>query len=242
MENKKLIVGNMKMNLTLKEVKSYIKEMEDYKDCAIVCPSSLYLSYFIENGFTIGIQNISEYNIGAYTGDIAPVQAVSMGIDYTIIGHSERREYYGEDDAMINRKIINALNNKLKVILCIGETLEEKENNMTEDKIKKQLLNDLQNIDSKLYENVIIAYEPIWAIGTGKVPNSEDIYTITKLIKETIKEKFSYEPKVLYGGSTNDNNIEELNKITNVDGFLIGGACLVPAKFIKIIETIKNNK
>lgn len=235
---KKLVVGNMKMNLTLDEVKDYISKMQDYKDC-VICPSYLYLPYFIDADFLVGAQNLSLYEKGAYTGEVSAIQAASIGVDYAIIGHSERRLFIHEDDLIVNAKVKRALSSKLKVILCVGETREEKNLGITKDKIEKQLLDDLVDIPKEDISDVLIAYEPIWAIGTGEVPLNEEIHDIVSFIKKTVKKEFHYTPKVLYGGSTNEKNIKELNTIDNVDGFLVGGACLVPDKFIKIIETVK---
>lgn len=237
MENKKLIVGNMKMNLTLDEVRDYIEQMKEYKDC-VICPSYLYLPYFIDADFQVGAQNISLYEKGAYTGEVSAIQASSVGVDYVILGHSERRLFIHEDDIIVNAKIKRALNANLKVILCVGESLEEKNLGKTKEKIKKQLLDDLK--DNKLIDsnNVIIAYEPIWAIGTGNTPTNKEIIDIIKFIKETVNINYNFIPRVLYGGSTNEKNIVELKNINNVDGFLVGGACLIPSKFKKIIETV----
>lgn len=237
MENRKLVVGNMKMNLTLYEVENYITEMKDYKDC-VICPSSVFCSLFEEKGYTVGLQNISEYDNGAYTGEISTAQANSLNIKYVIVGHSERREYFKETDEVINKKVIKALNDNLKVILCVGETLVERENNKTKDKIKKQLIDGLKEINNNS-QNLIIAYEPIWAIGTGKIPTNEQIIDVVSFIKTTLKQELNINPKVLYGGSTNEKNIAELNTIDLVDGFLVGGACLSPEKFKKIIETTR---
>lgn len=237
MENRKLVVGNMKMNLTLYEVENYITEMNDYKDC-VICPSSVFCSFFEQKGYTVGLQNISEYDNGAYTGEISTAQANSLNIKYAIVGHSERREYFKETDEAINKKVVKALNDNLKVILCVGETLSEREENKTKDKIKNQLLKDLKDID-KNSQNLIVAYEPIWAIGTGKIPTNEQIIDVVSFIKSTLNEEFNLNPKVLYGGSTNEKNITELNTINLIDGFLVGGACLIPEKFKKIIETTR---
>ena len=237
MENKKILIGNMKMNLTLPEVKEYIEKMKSYNNY-VVCPSSIYIPYFIEEGIEVGVQNISEYGQGAYTGEISVTQANSMNIKYSLIGHSERRNKFNETDEIINNKLRKAVSNNIISILCIGETLEEKENNLTKDIIKKQLINDLNEVDKFYFNNIIIAYEPVWAIGTGVVPSIEDIEEIINFIKEYINTNYGFIPKVLYGGSINENNIYNLNKINNLDGFLVGGACLVPEKFIKIIETI----
>lgn len=237
MENK-IVVGNMKMNLTLDEVKEYIISLDNYKDC-IICPSYIYIPYFIDAGYKVGTQDISEYGIGSYTGEVSVNQILSMGVNYTIVGHSERRENFNESDELVNKKLRMAISNNVKTILCIGETNEERVMGNTKEKIEKQLTLDLQNIEEDYYDNIIIAYEPIWAIGTGKIPSNEDIKEIVSFIKNIIYNKYGFTPIVLYGGSTNEKNILELNKIDIVDGFLVGGACLDPDKFKKIIETIR---
>ena len=225
------------MNLTLPEIKEYIYEMKNYNNY-IICPSSLYIPYFIEKGIEVGIQNISEYGQGAYTGEISVTQASSMNIKYSLIGHSERRIKYNETDEIVNNKLRKAVSNNIISILCIGETLEEKNNNLTKDIIKKQLISALKEVDNYYFNNIIVAYEPVWAIGTGIVPSIEDIDEIIIFIKEFINTNYCFNPKVLYGGSINENNINNLNKINSLDGFLVGGACLVPEQFKKIIETI----
>ena len=234
----KLVVGNMKMNLSYDEVEEYIDRMQGYQDC-IICPSYIYVPYFIDSGFTTGVQDVASYDNGAYTGEVSAKQLASLGVKYTIIGHSERRELFNDTDALIKEKIIKALTNNLKVILCVGETLTERENNQAKKKIADQLLTDLKDIDNINDDNLIIAYEPIWAIGTGKVPSNDDIDEIISYIKELTNKEYHINPKVLYGGSTNDANIKELAQIKSVDGFLVGGACLVPDKFIKIIEAVR---
>ena len=237
MEINKILIGNMKMNLTYPEIKEYIEKMKEYNKF-IICPSSIYIPYFIDNGFEVGMQNISEYGQGAYTGEISVTQANSMNIKYSLIGHSERRNKFNETDEIINNKLRKTVSNNINAILCIGETLEEKEKLLTKEVLKKQIISDLNEVDEFYLKNIIVAYEPVWAIGTGKVPSMEDIEEIIKYIKQIINDYYGFNPKVLYGGSINENNINDLIKIDNVDGFLVGGACLVPEKFIKIIETI----
>ena len=213
-------------------------KLSKYKDY-IVCPSSIYVPYFLKEGFEVGLQNVSEYGMGAYTGEISVTQATSIGIKYVIIGHSERRKYFNESSKVINRKLRKAVSNNLKAILCIGESLDDKNNNKTFEVIKNLIDLELKDVEFEYYENVIIAYEPLWAIGTGVVPSNEDIEKITSYIKDYIMKKYNFMPIVLYGGSTNEKNISELNELKNIDGFLIGGASLIPEKIIKILETIK---
>ncbi len=237
MDNNKIVIGNMKMNLTFDTIKEYIKVMDNSKNF-VICPSSIYIPYFINAGFDVGIQNISEYGLGTYTGEISVNQASSMGVKYAIVGHSDRRDYFHESDDVVNRKMRKAVSNNLISILCIGESLEEKMLGKTREKVKKQILEDLDGVDSYYYKNILIAYEPVWAIGTGKVPSKEEIMDIVSYIKRTINNNFGFIPPVIYGGSVNEHNIDELNSIDNLDGFLVGGACLRPEKMKKIIETI----
>lgn len=237
MENNKIIVCNMKMNLTFDSIEKYIEIMKQNKNF-IICPSSLYIPYFIDSGFDVGIQNISEYGLGTYTGEISVNQATSMGVKYAIIGHSDRRDYFHESDDVVNRKLRKSVSNNLISILCIGESLEEKMLGKTREKVKKQLLDDLEGVDSYYYKNVMIAYEPVWAIGTGKIPSKEEISDVVSYIKRTVNNNFGFIPPVIYGGSINDDNIDDLNTIDVVDGFLVGSACLKPEKLKKIIETV----
>lgn len=237
MEKNKIIIGNMKMNLTYDMIKDYIDKLKGYNNF-IICPSSLYLPYFIDNNFNVGIQNISEHGMGAYTGEISVIQAKSIGVKYAIIGHSDRRDKYNESDEIINKKMRKAVSNDLISILCVGETLSERISGNAQEKIKKQLVDDLRDIDCEYYKNILVAYEPIWSIGTGKIPSNEEIEEMIMFIKRVISHKFNFTPLVLYGGSTNEENIGQLKLINNVDGFLIGGASLIPDKIIKVIETV----
>ena len=231
----KLLFSNMKMNLSYLEVLQYIEKTKDYKDKFVVIPSNIYIPYFIKNNYNVGIQNISEYNNGAYTGEISSSQVKSIGVNYVILGHSERRKLFNETNEIIKNKLTKCLDNDLKVILCIGETKEEKESNKTNNIIREEL-NILSDID---ITNIIIAYEPIWAIGTGVVPTNTEIENITNYIKNIVFDICKKDIKVLYGGSVNEKNISNLSTINNVSGFLIGGACIDYKKMIEIIEKVK---
>lgn len=220
----KIVVANHKMNLDLNEIKDFISKTKGKQ--VIVCPTSIYTSYFIDGGIVTGLQNIYHEDFGAYTGEISPKQAKSLGIDYAIIGHSERRTVFKEDNNIINKKIKKALENGLKVIFCIGEKLNEDYKVVLENQITEGLNN--------IQEEIIVAYEPVWSIGTGKIPTNEDIIKVTNYIKEF----FSYEVKVLYGGSVNTSNINTLNEVKEVSGYLIGGASTNADELIKIIEVV----
>ena len=230
MENK-IIVGNMKMYLNFDDIKNYLDKTNDTLLKAIISPSSIYIPYFINKGYKVAIQNISEHSNGAYTGEISANQVKSMGINYVILGHSEVRKNLIENNYKINQKIKNCLKNNLKVILCIGENKEEKNNNKTKDIIKKQLELCLKDILD--FSSIIIAYEPIWAIGTGNIPSNNEIIEILEFIRSL------YSVKIIYGGSVNEENIKILNEI-DLDGFIIGSSCINPDKFVGIIKTIDN--
>jgi triosephosphate isomerase len=242
MENKKLVVGNMKMNLSATEINKYLKiiDKKEYNKQVIFCPSNIYLPYFIGNKYGVGIQNISEYESGAYTGEVSALQVSSMKIDYVLVGHSERREYYKETDDLVRTKLAIALKSKLKVILCIGETEAERDSLSTYKVLKHQLTVALKGMDNEYYKNIIIAYEPVWSIGTGKVPTNTEIEDTITFIKKMVMDLCNTNIRVLYGGSVNDENIEDLNTIPNVDGYLVGGASIKLDKFNKIIEVVVN--
>ena len=235
----KLIIGNLKMNLTYYELKKYVAffREKDYSN-VFFAPSDIYLGKFIEAGLYAVAQDVSPYEIGAYTGDVSAIQLKSLGIDYAIVGHSERRKYYG-DSLLVNQKVIRLLEQRMKPILCIGESKEERENNSYLDVIKKELDEAFINVKSEFIQEVIIAYEPVWSIGTGLVPNNDEIKEVITFIKKHVKEKHDVNVKVLYGGSVNNKCIEELEKIKEIDGYLVGGCSLKTEDFEKLINCIK---
>lgn len=241
MGKNRIVVGNLKMNMMYDDIKSYIGSLkkEVSSENVVICPTSIYLPYFLGNNYSLGVQNTSVASEGAYTGELSPKQAYSMGVKYSIIGHSERRIHFKEDDSLINKKIIEAIKNKLTVILCIGESQSERIMRKTEQIIKRQIINDLQNLDADMFDNVIIAYEPVWAIGSNITPTNQDIIGTTKYIKGAVESLYNYPNiKVIYGGSVNEKNIKELNKIEEIDGFLVGGASLDINKLTKIINVV----
>ena len=236
MENK-LIVGNIKMNMKFGEIANYLKHLKNIKNNNIViCPSYIYIPYFLNYDFSVGSQNVCAYEDGGYTGEVSANQLSSIGVKYTIIGHSERRIKLNENNLEINKKIKTSLDSKLNVILCVGETLEENKMLKKDIIIKRQIRDAL--FDIKDLSNIVIAYEPVWSIGTNKIPNNEEIIYTIKYIKELVKDMYKTDIKVLYGGSINENNIENIKKIKEIDGFLIGSASINPMKFIEIIEKI----
>ncbi len=238
-KNRKIVIGNMKMNLNAEEVSDYLKKVNGEITCkrVVLCPSNIYIPYFLGHSYLVGMQNVYFHKSGSYTGEVSPKQASSMGVSLVIIGHSERRTYFKESDSLIHDKIEDAIKENLKVVLCIGETEEEKLLMRTDRVLKKQIKGALKGLPKDMFDNLLIAYEPVWSIGTGEVPKVSDIKSTISYIKGTVFEEFGVENiPVLYGGSVNEKNIEKLNRISNVSGFLVGGASTDPEKFLKIIE------
>lgn len=242
MEKNKIIVGNQKMYMSPNEVGEYLKSVigKITTSNVIICPSSIYIPYFLKHKFSVGVQDVCEQNGGAFTGEISAKQVSELGIKYSLVGHSERRIHFYEDNDLINKKIKNLLEHNIKPILCIGETNEEKNLLKTNKVLKRELVTCLKGIELELFDKIIIAYEPIWAIGTNRIPTMEEIKNNVKYIKEIVKKIYKADVKVLYGGSINPNNIEKLNKIDCLDGFLIGGSSTKPKEFLNIIEVVVN--
>ena len=187
-----------------------------------------------------GGQNMYFEESGAYTGEISPLMLNDVKAKYVILGHSERREYFKECDCLVNKKVKSALAHNLIPILCVGETLEERENNQQEAKVKEQLTKDLEGVSEADIEKVIIAYEPIWAIGTGKTASADDANDmcgfIRNFIKETYSEEASQKIRIQYGGSMKPANVKELLAKENIDGGLIGGASLKASDFEQLVN------
>lgn len=235
----KYVIANLKMNMTAKETSDYLKELDKvmFFSNVVICPTALYIPYFLNHSYDVGIQNVYFENDGPFTGEISPLQAKSIGIKYAIIGHSDRRKM-GEDDEFISKKIKRCLENKIKVIFCIGETLEQREMLKTDKVLKQQIIGGLRGLNSKQLRNVLIAYEPVWAVGTNNLPTNREISDCVEFIKNICKKNLEFIPFILYGGSINEDNIESLNKIENVDGFLIGSSSCDASKLVKIIKVI----
>ena len=227
--------GNLSSLNTLDKVIKFSKSKELNKGRLIYCPPYTLISSFSKKfkncQIGIGGQNCHESeNYGAYTGSINSRMLKNIGAHFVIIGHSENREK-GENDKLINLKIKSALEAKLKVIFCIGETLTEKRKKKTHSILSKQIKVGLDSIKNR--SNILIAYEPVWAIGSGIIPKSKDLFKTVEFIKNKFNGKSS---KVLYGGSVNPQNITNLKEINNIDGFLIGGASQSTKKFIDIVK------
>jgi triosephosphate isomerase len=231
--------GNLKSINTLNKVIKFSKSKEIKKGRIIYCPPYTLIGSFFKKFqnclIDIGGQNCHESDdYGSHTGFINSKMLKSVGANYVILGHSENR-IKGENDKLINLKIKSALNAKLKIIFCIGETLSEKNKGKTNLILSKQIRLGLNKIKKK--SNIFIAYEPVWSIGTGKIPKNKELIKIVKFIKNNFKGK---SPKILYGGSVNPQNINNLKKINSLDGFLIGGASQNAKKFIDIIKKTYN--
>lgn len=245
---RKVIAGNWKMNMLPNEAIEYIQAFEpmvkESKAEIILCVPYTDLFYCLMNAqgtnIKIGAQNMHFAEKGAYTGEISGKMLKSIGVEYVIIGHSERRQYFAETDESVNKKIKAAFENELKPIVCVGETLEQRESGITNEIITNQTRLALEGLTNEQVENTIVAYEPIWAIGTGKTATSDDANEAVKAIREEIKRIYGVDTaeKVIiqYGGSVKSSNAKELFETSDIDGGLVGGASLVPDEFAKIVN------
>lgn len=243
---RKLIVANWKMHKTVKEALDYVIQflplVKDLKDREIgIAPPFTALESvkraLSETSIKLCAQNAFYETKGAYTGEVSPHMLKDIGVDYVILGHSERRQYFHETDQVINRKVHCCLKEGLRVIFCIGETFEQRKSNKTIEVLKEQILKGLQEVNDSL--SLAIAYEPVWAIGTGVVATEEQIREAHLFIREQLRELFSESAEhipILYGGSVTEDNIASIMKVSNVDGVLVGGASLDPVKFAKIVN------
>ncbi len=237
----KYIVGNWKMNQDLAQVEDFINSVEEAGgfDCqSWIAPQSVHISPMVSKtkSLKIGAQNTSRYLSGAYTGELSPAAIKNIGASFTIIGHSERRAYFNEDNKELNQKIQAAFKAKLDVIYCVGETLEQREQDQTFGIIKKQIFEGLNEIIIPEGAQLIVAYEPVWAIGTGKSATPEQAQEVHQQIRHYLKEIFSQEVPLLYGGSVKPNNIESLLLQDDIDGALVGGASLKAQDFIVLCQ------
>lgn len=241
---KPLIAANWKMNMDIKDSVSFINKfkvlIKDIKNEIVICPPFTLLNEVnksIKNtNVKLGAQNMHFEEEGAFTGEVSGLMLKDIGCEYVILGHSERRQYFNETDELINKKITTALKRNLKPILCIGETLDQRNNNETLKIIENQLRNCLNNINEM--ENIVVAYEPIWAIGTGKNATPQQAEEAHKFIRELLtnmyNEKVSNNIRIIYGGSMKPENSKELLSMPNIDGGLVGGASLDAKSFAKI--------
>lgn len=246
---KHIVAGNWKMNKTFDEAEELVENLMMQLETTelngtqlIVCPPALYLELCTdqsqESYFMVGAQNVNENESGAYTGEISAAMLESMEVEYCIVGHSERRSYYGETDALVAKKVDALLKHGIKPIVCCGEVLAEREAGKQFDVVKRQIVDGLFHLTPEQFKNIIIAYEPVWAIGTGKTATPEQAQEIHAFIRGLISEKYGAQvaddTSILYGGSCKPGNAKELFANPDVDGGLIGGACLNADDFLAI--------
>lgn len=231
-----IIALNNKSNLNKKEFKDYYKKLLTIKTKMklILCPTFLNIGLVYNDKILLGSQNVSKNDNGAFTGEISASQLHDYGVKYTIVGHSERREYQRETYEEINKKIRKLIDNNITPILCVGETLEERKSNQFKQVLDAELLSAIKGLDSKSKSKIIVAYEPIWSIGTGVIPKLEEIDEVFSYIKKKFPNN-----KVLYGGSANEKNIDELKKSKLIDGYLLGGLSLKPKELKEFIDKLE---
>ncbi|MGL5246508.1 MAG: triose-phosphate isomerase [Mycoplasmoidaceae bacterium] len=250
---KKLIIGNWKMNKTKKEILDFVKDFQnEIKNLNLNCdygvaPSSIYLDFTKEafkdnNKIIISAQDAHFEEKGAFTGANSWSQLKDIGIKYSIIGHSERREMFGDTNTVVNKKITKLLQEKIVPILCVGESLEDRESGNANNVVSKQLEMALIGIEEDKIKSLVIAYEPIWAIGTGKSATSQDAENMCCEIRTKIKclfgEEIANKIIILYGGSVNDKNGKEYLSQENIDGALVGGASLDAKLFVSLLKVV----
>ncbi len=246
---KTIIAGNWKMNKTASETKAFADELKTMLPKAKWCDVLLCVPYvnipaaqkaFKDTRVMIGAENVSEHEKGAYTGEVSAAMLKDLGVKYVIIGHSERREYWNDDDLIVNKKTLAAVEAGLYPVVCVGESLEQRELGVTSELVTLQVKTALHGVPAEKMRHVVIAYEPLWAIGTGRTATAEQANEVNETIRTVIRKLYgarvARSVTILYGGSMNDANAEELLAQPDVDGGLIGGASLVPSKFTTIIN------
>ncbi|MDD6914842.1 MAG: triose-phosphate isomerase [Eubacteriales bacterium] len=244
---KKIIAGNWKMNKTPSEAKSLVEaiaaKVADAKCDVVVCPTAICIPSAVDaakgSNIAVGAQNVHFKESGAYTGELAANMLTEAGVKYVIIGHSERRQYFGETDETVNLRTKAALAGGLLPIVCVGESLTEREQGIMDDTVRRQTKIAFLGIDADDAKKVVIAYEPVWAIGTGKTATADQADEVCGIIRETIRGLYGAEVadaiRIQYGGSMNAGNAAELLAKPNIDGGLIGGASLKPDDFAVIV-------
>ena len=247
---KPIIAGNWKMNKTAVEAEALVNELKPLvakaKCEVVVCVPYTDLAVVGEaikgTKIKLGAQNVSWADKGAFTAEISADMLLELGVEYVIIGHSERRQYFGETDESVNKRTKQALAKGLKPIVCVGETLTEREKNKTKRVLKKQIVEGLAGIED--FTNVVVAYEPVWAIGTGKTATKEDanqtIGYIRRIVGNTFGKDVAKNLRIQYGGSMNPSNAKDLMSMRNIDGGLIGGASLKAEDFSKVVNYKEN--
>lgn len=243
---KKLLLGNWKMNGSIAGLREFmgavLPKLNPDIDAGLALPSTLISELKQLKGgsdFIVSAQNVSQFDKGAYTGEISTGMLKEAGATHTLIGHSERRTLYFESDEMINAKVKHAISDGLNVVLCVGETLEEREAGKAKEIVESQLRKGLEGVDAGMLDKLVIAYEPVWAIGTGRSASAEDAEEMCLNSREVLRSLYGDKAdklRILYGGSVNPKNIAELFEKANIDGALVGGASLKQDDFISLIE------
>jgi len=243
----RFIAGNWKMNMTVSEavrmVESFKEKVADVKDIEIaICPPAIDIvplnEILKDSNIELGAQNMHWEEKGAYTGELSASMITETGVKYIIIGHSERRQYFAETDQTVNRKVKAAFENGLKPIICVGETLEERDKGLTEEKVRIQVKSALAGLNDEDVAEIVIAYEPIWAIGTGESASPSVANEVIQIIRETVEKQYpgiAEKIRIQYGGSVKPHNIEDYISESDIDGALVGGASLDAESFASII-------
>lgn len=226
LNNKKYLVCNLKAFKNKEENLNYEKNLNQIKINSnielIICPSTPFLYIYQNNNYKLGSQDISKYEKGAHTGENTAEQLASLNVKYALIGHSERRKLFKEEESTIIEKIKKAYHNDIKPIYFVGETEDQKKYKVTKSVLEKQLIHIIDEVPGYKREKIIIVYEPIWAIGSGITPTAKEIMESIKYIKDIVSDNYNLNLSILYGGSVNETNIEELIKIECIDGFVLG--------------------
>lgn len=248
MKRRPIIAGNWKMYKTKDEALSFIyavnvKVPEKEVVESVICAPAIFLRDLVKRegeDLRIGAQTMHELDEGAYTGEISAGMLKSYGVEYVVIGHSERRAYYNETDESVNKKVIQAVTNDITPILCVGESLDIREAGTTDQVVKDQVVKAYLNMTAEQALKTVVAYEPIWAIGTGKTATPEQANDTIKAIRNVLAELYSIEVseqiRILYGGSVKPNNVDELLAQSDIDGALVGGASLDPDSFLTLVN------
>ncbi|PLT29042.1 triose-phosphate isomerase [Peribacillus deserti] len=250
---KPIIAGNWKMNKKLGEAKSFVEEVKGLIPSpesvdSVICAPALFLNELVQltegRDLKIGAQNMHFEENGAFTGEVSPAALEDLGVQYVIIGHSERREMFNETDETVNKKALSAFKYNLTPIVCCGETLEERESGQTNELVGNQVKKALTGLTPEQVKNTVIAYEPIWAIGTGKSSTAEDANEVCAHIRSVVASEFSQDVadavRIQYGGSVKPSNIKEYMSQPDIDGALVGGASLEAQSFLQLLEGGKN--
>ena len=244
---KPIIAGNWKMHKTIAEALEFVNDVKDKVSNneveAVICAPFTLLKDLKEatkgTNIKIGAQNMHFEEMGAFTGEISPLMLKELDMDYVVIGHSERRQYFNETNETVNRKVLKALEVEINPILCVGETLEEREAGNTKNVCKVQVEKALENVSKEDLAKIVIAYEPVWAIGTGKTATSEDANDVIAYIREVVANLYgelANEIRIQYGGSVKPSNVAEIMNQSDIDGALVGGASLQANDYVELVN------